>query len=75
VTVTCASKAAGGANGHGVSATAEDQYGTKSVAAAMTVSLTPALPQWARVTGSALRATFIVTLHLVVEQVLGFGLC
>jgi hypothetical protein len=27
----------------------------------MTVSLTPALSQWARVTGSALRATFIVT--------------
>jgi hypothetical protein len=27
----------------------------------MTVSLTPALSQWARVTGSALRATFIAT--------------
>jgi hypothetical protein len=50
-------------NGHGVSATLENQYGTKSVAAAMTVSRTPALSQWARVTRSALRATFIVRLR------------
>jgi len=48
----------------------ENQHGTKSVAAAVTVSLTPTLSQWARVTGSALRATFIVSMpsHLL-EQV------
>jgi len=50
-------------NGHGVSATPENQYGTKSVAASMTVSLTPVLSKWVRVIGSALRATFIVSAH------------
>jgi hypothetical protein len=43
-------RSCGEANGHGVSATPENHYGTKSVAAAMTVSLTPALSQWARET-------------------------
>jgi hypothetical protein len=59
------------ANGHGVSATPENQHGTKSVAAAMTLSLTPALSQWAGVTGSALRAPFIVRMPSnLLEQVL-----
>jgi len=38
----------GKGNGHGASATPESHYGTKSVAAAMTVSLTPALSQRGR---------------------------
>jgi hypothetical protein len=33
----------------------------------MTVSLTPALSQWAKATGSALRATFIVIVYTLTQ--------